>query len=133
MPVGRGSVQSLKKYSPALSNVYLKLCPGFSLGLNRPSKNWVAQCSFWLGKFGKLSAPGFRNVTVVPTGTRMLVGNMAFVSTESRAAAVSAVREVRARRTVLFTVLPSTGWPPTARRTVTNWGAGASLLPDSVL
>src|SRR6185369_3314280 len=63
-PVGRGSVQSLYQYSPSRSNVYWNDCPGCSLALNTPSKNCVAQCSFRLGKFGNVAAPGFRNVTV---------------------------------------------------------------------
>src|SRR6266404_6989058 len=57
LPVGRGSVQSLKKYSPARVNVYWKLSPGFNFGLNNPSKNCVAQCGFRLGKLGNVAAP----------------------------------------------------------------------------
>ena len=97
MPVGRGSVQSLKKYSPARVKVYWKLSPGFNLRLNSPSKYCVAQCGFALGKSGKVAAPGFRNVTVVPTGTRMCVGFIPAAATLSRAAAVSVVLDCRAR------------------------------------
>src|SRR2546427_4951197 len=96
LPVGRGSVQSLKKYSPARVNLYCAFSPGFSLRLNKPSKNCVAQCGFWLGKFGNVAAPGFKNVTVVPTGTRMNVGFIPLVLVLSRAVATS-VRELRPR------------------------------------
>ena len=98
-----------------------------------PSKNCVAQWTFWLGKFGNVSRPGLRNVTVVPTGTRRNVGFMAFEVTRSASSAVSDVREFRASRIVLLTVDPSTGWPLTGRRIVTIDGTGASLLPVSVL
>src|SRR6187551_2880654 len=96
-PVGRGSVQSLYQYSPSRSNVYWNDWPGCTLPLNTPSKNCVAQCSFRLGKFGNVAAPGFKNVTVVPTGTPRLAGCIEPVETPSRAAAVSFVRLVRAR------------------------------------
>ena len=46
----------MKKYSPARVNVYWKLWPGFNLGLNKPSKNCVAQCGFRLGKLGNVAA-----------------------------------------------------------------------------
>ena len=72
-PVGRGSVQSLYQYSPSRSNVYWNVWPGCSFGLNKPSKNCVAQCSFRLGKSGNVSAPGFRKVTVVPSCNAQVV------------------------------------------------------------
>src|SRR4029079_10608788 len=86
-PVGRGSVQSLYQYSPSRSNVYWNDWPGGTLPLNKPSKNCVAQCSLVLPVSpGVLFAPGFRNVTVVPTGTPRLFGNIAPVPVASFAA-----------------------------------------------
>src|SRR4051812_10239367 len=88
--------------------------------LNAPSKNWIAQ---WLRALSGL----FVNVTVVPTGTPMFCGNIAFDDVDS-----ALVADVRASSTVFATVAPSTsaaaiGWRFEGAGGV---GAGARFLPN---
>src|SRR4051812_17015717 len=131
-PVGRGSVQSLYQYSPSRSNLNWNDWPGCTRPLNKPSKNCVAQCSLVLPVSPDvLFAPGFRNVTVVPTGTPRLFGNIAVVPVASFAAVAAAL--VRASRMVLFTVLPAVGVPPPPRRMTSGALLGNSpIVPPSL-
>ena len=96
--------------------VYLNDSPGFNFGLNNPSKNCVAQWGFTL-------PVGLTNVTVVPAGIRIHVGYIPLTEVESGGAVGDAL--VRASKTVLFTVLPSTGLPDTSLRTYGGDGVGA--------
>src|SRR2546430_17564425 len=89
------------------------------MALNSPSKNCVAQCTFGL-------VAGLVKVTMVPTGTRMWVGAIAFTAVDSVAPTSPVAARVRARTTVFRAVkgAPSTGLPETGRRT--TGGAGAA-------
>ena len=102
----------------------MKDSPGFSFGLNLPSKNCVAQWSL-------VFVTGLVKVTTVPTGTRMNVGNMPPTAVESGAAVAAAL--VRASSTVLFTVAPSTAVPDTSLRLYGGVGVGAGgTVPPSL-
>src|SRR5213082_693470 len=90
------------------------------MALNSPSKNCVAQCTFGL-------VAGLVKVTMVPTGTRMWVGAIAFTAVDSVAPTTPVAERVRARNTVFggVRVAPSTGLPETGRRTTGGVGVAA--------
>src|SRR4051812_14893182 len=95
--------------------------------LNRPSKNWVAQCA-------SLFPAGFWKVTVVPTGTLMTLGAIAFCAVDSTSPGVDlAAFQVRARVTVLFIAPPGAGVPSTGWRAGGGVGAWAcGTVPPSL-
>jgi hypothetical protein len=90
--------------------VYWNDSPGFKLGLNLPSKNWVAQCGLRFGLVGNVAVPGLRKVTVVPTDTVRVEGTIAPVDVLSAVAVAvpfeRASRMVLAGTSVLAAVLP---------------------------
>src|SRR3954469_2427606 len=127
LPVGRALKLSLKKYSPAVVNVYENDSPGCRRTSNSPSKNWVTPRTLTL-------STGLTNVTVVPTGTRRWVGAIALTAVDSVVPTVLvAALYVRASTMVLFTTAPSTGPPDTGRRTTGGVGVAAGATRPSIL
>src|SRR5256886_9507056 len=98
------------------------------MALNSPSKNCVAQCTFGL-------VAGLVKVTMVPTGTRMWVGAIAFTAVDSVAPTTPVAERVRARNTVFggVKVAPSTGLPETGRRTTGGVGVAACASVPPIL
>src|SRR5437867_13258139 len=100
------------------------------MALNSPSKNCVAQCTFGL-------VAGLVKVTMVPTGTRMWVGAIAFTAEDSVAPTTPVAERVRARHTVFGgrRGAPATGLPGPGRRAAGVGGgadrARAQRVPDA--
>src|SRR5206468_12838566 len=96
---------------------------------NVHAKNCVAQCSLKFGALENVSTPGFRTVTVVPTGTVIRDGTMVLVFVLS--AAEVAVPFERAIQIVLGGTMPAALLSTGRRMFGMGRASGASWLPET--